>query len=69
VRNYWYKKLTYFTVRKTECCGSGMFIPDPNFFIPDPGFRVNKIPDPGSGSASKNLRIYNPKNFSKLSEL
>ncbi len=38
--------------------GCGMFIPDPNFSIPDP------IPDPGSGSASKNIpvSIFNPKN-------
>jgi hypothetical protein len=35
-----------------QCCGSGMFIPDPNFFqsrIPNPNF---SIPDPGV--ASKN---------------
>jgi hypothetical protein len=25
-------------------------------------YRVKKIPDPGSGSASKNLSIFNPKN-------
>jgi hypothetical protein len=28
----------------------------------DPGSRVKKIPDPGSGSASKNLSIFNPIN-------
>jgi len=27
-----------------------------------PGSRVKKFPDPGSGSASKNLSIFNPKN-------
>jgi hypothetical protein len=27
-----------------------------------PGSRVKEIPDPGSGSASKNLSIFNPKN-------
>ncbi len=35
-----------------QCCGSGMFIPDPGYqiwFFP-PGSRVDKIPDPGSGS-------------------
>jgi hypothetical protein len=32
-----------------QCCGSGMFIPDPNLKIPDPE------------SASKNLCIFNPK--------
>jgi hypothetical protein len=42
-----------------QCCGSGMFIPDPNFSFPDPNFfhpgsliRIFSIPDPGS--ASKN---------------
>ncbi len=39
-----------------------MFIPDPNFFRP--GSR--KIPDPGSGSASKNLSILDPKNSQKI---
>jgi hypothetical protein len=34
-----------------QCCGSGMFIPDPHYF--HPRSRVKKIP--GSGSASKNL--------------
>jgi hypothetical protein len=28
-----------------QCCGSGMFIPDPNFSIPDTGSRVKKILD------------------------
>ncbi len=32
-----------------QCCGSGMFISDPNFFVPDPNFSIS---DPGS--ASKN---------------
>jgi hypothetical protein len=27
----------------SQCCGSGMFIPDPDFSIPDPGSRN---PDP-----------------------
>ncbi len=26
-----------------QCCGSGMFIPDPNFSIPDPGSRSKRI--------------------------
>ncbi len=34
---------------KAQCCGSGRFIPDPNFFHP--------------GSASKNLRILTQKLF------
>jgi hypothetical protein len=39
--------------RYKQCCGSGMFIPDPGseFFF-HPGSRVKKILDPGS--ASKN---------------
>jgi hypothetical protein len=42
------------------------FIPDPNF----PGSRVEKIPDPGSGSASKILSMFNPKiGVSKLWEI
>ncbi len=40
-----------------------MFITDRNFSIRDPESRVKKIPDPRSGSASKNLSIFNPKNF------
>jgi hypothetical protein len=36
-------------LRKFQCCGSGMFIPDPNFFHP--------------GSASKNLSILTPKKW------
>ncbi len=42
-----------------QCCGSRMFIPDPNFF--HPGSQFKKIPDPGSGSLSKNLSILTPK--------
>jgi hypothetical protein len=48
-----------------QCCGSGMFIPDPNFF--QLGTRVKKFPDPGS--ASKNLSILTQKLVSKLSEI
>ncbi len=47
-------------IRYPRCCRSGMFIPDPNFSIPDPG--PKSFPDPGSGSAYKNLSILNPKN-------
>ncbi len=32
-------------VKLGVCCGSGMFIPDPNFSIRDPRSRVKKIPD------------------------
>jgi hypothetical protein len=45
-----------------QCCGSGMFIRDPNFF--HPGSRVKKIPDPGS--VSKNLSIFTQKIVSRL---
>jgi hypothetical protein len=37
-------------------------IPDLNFSITDPGSRVERIPDPGPGSSSKNSSIFNPKN-------
>jgi hypothetical protein len=42
---------------KDQCCGSGMF-------IPDPGSDFFSIPDPGS--TSKNLRILTQKMVSKL---
>ncbi len=46
-----------------QCCGSGMFIPDPGYqilFFP-PGSRVDKIPDPDPGSrGSKKHRIPYP---------
>jgi hypothetical protein len=51
----------------SQCCGSGMFIPDPNFF--HHGSRVKKLPDPGSASASKNLSILTQNIVSKLSEI
>jgi hypothetical protein len=38
-----------------QCCESGMFIPDPGF-----DFFPSWIPD--TGSASKNLSIFTPKN-------
>jgi hypothetical protein len=46
-----------------QCCGSEMFsrIQDTIFSIPDPGYRVDKIPDPRSESASKNLSILSQK--------
>jgi hypothetical protein len=48
------------SMRKNQCCRSGMFIPyfGSKFFLP--GSRVKKIPDPGSGS--KNFNIFYPKN-------
>jgi hypothetical protein len=44
-----------------------MFIVDPKFPFPDPGSKRLWIPGPGSGSASKNLNIFNPKNCFYLS--
>jgi hypothetical protein len=57
---------------REQCCGSAMSILDPgfpdlNFSIPDPG--SEKILDPGSESASKNLSICTQKIVSKLSEI
>jgi hypothetical protein len=53
-----------------QCCGSGMFIPvhgsqffHPGTRISDPGSKIFRIPNPGSGSASMNLSIFNPKNY------
>jgi hypothetical protein len=51
------KMFTFLRI-KNQCCGSGMFIPDPGSWfltIPDPGSR---IPDPGS-------RIPDPKTATK----
>jgi hypothetical protein len=39
-----------------------MFIPDPTFFHPRSELSPSRIPDPGFGSASKNLSILTPKN-------
>jgi hypothetical protein len=54
-----------------QCCGSGMFIPDPgsDFFqsrIPDPnclhpGSRIRTVSIPDPGSSSNNLSILTPK--------
>ncbi len=43
---------------------------DPNFSTPDPGSRIETRKNPGSGSATKNLSIFNltHKSFTKLSE-
>jgi hypothetical protein len=40
-----------------QCCRSGMFIPEPGSDFFHPGFRVDKISDPGSASASRNMSI------------
>ncbi len=36
----------FFFVSICQCCGSWVFIPDPNFSIPDPGSKRFWIPDP-----------------------
>jgi hypothetical protein len=43
-----------------QCCGSGMFIPDPGSEFFQAGFWIQgkKISNPGFGSASKNLLIF-----------
>jgi hypothetical protein len=61
------KKISLETKRRKEtmqnsykqCCGSGMFIPDPGSEFFHPGSLVK---DPESGSASKKINIFNPKN-------
>ncbi len=47
--------------QRHQCCGSGMFIPDPTFFHPGSRIRTVSITDPGS--ASKNLSILTPKKW------
>ncbi len=52
VQHYNHVHLT-FTHTGSQCCGSGMFIPDPGSWflpIPDPGFRIS---DPGSKNRNK----------------
>ncbi len=44
-----------------QCCGSGLFIPDSGSKFFHSGFRVKKIPDPGSEFASKNPSPFNLK--------
>jgi hypothetical protein len=46
-----------------QCCGSGMFIPDPGSWflpIPDPGSR---IPDPKTGSKERGEKKFFVKHF------
>jgi hypothetical protein len=46
-----------------QCCGSGMFIPDPGSDFFPSRIQTFSIPDPGS--SSKNLSILTPKNQKK----
>ncbi len=41
----------------------------PGYWNPDPRSRVDKIPDPGSGSASRNLSINKQKTVTKFSKI
>jgi hypothetical protein len=50
-------------ISRYQCCGSGMFIPDPTFFHPGSELSPSRIPDPGS--SSKNLSILTPKKAKK----
>ncbi len=42
------EKFIFYLCFGTQCCWSGMFIPDPGSELLNPGSRVKKIPDPGS---------------------
>jgi hypothetical protein len=56
------KKICFF-IGKDQCCGSGMFIPDPDFYpsrIPDLGSR---IPDPKTGSKERGEKKFFVKHF------
>jgi hypothetical protein len=45
-----------FNIVKWQCCGSGKFIPDPDFLlIPDPGFR---IPDPKTSTKERGKKKF-----------
>ncbi len=69
VLTFWLRNYCFLSVKENSqsqriaiSVADSDFIPDPNFSIPDPGSRVKTIPDTGSGSASKNLSIFNPTN-------
>ncbi len=63
------KSTNYRRENNEQCCGSEMFIPDPDFH-PDPGSRVKKAPDPGSGSGQPRISVYlTQKIVIKLSEI
>jgi hypothetical protein len=55
-------KYIYFLSCWVQCCGSVMFIPDPNFFLPESEFFH-------PGSASKTLVILTQKMVFSLSEI
>ncbi len=47
-----------------QCCGSGMFIPDPADFFPS-RIRTVSIPDPGSRILIKEFKYFNPQKSKK----
>ncbi len=50
----------YFRLRRKQCCGSGMFIPDPDYYpsrISDPGYQIQKQEQKRKG-VKKNLLLY-----------
>ncbi len=56
----------YSSLRSWKLCPVTIVVPGSRirlFFIPNPGSRVDNIPDPGSGSASKNFNIFNQKSW------
>ncbi len=46
-------------IRTYQCCGSGMFIPDPNFFHHGSRIRILPVPDPWS--LIKDFKYFNKK--------
>ncbi len=49
----------------TQCCGSGMFIPDPGSDFFPSRIRTVSIPDPGSRILIKEFKYFNPKKAKK----
>jgi hypothetical protein len=60
---------------ENQCCGSGMFIPDPDFYpsrIPDPGSRIPKPKTATKERGEKKLVVitfYVVTNFTKLQSI
>ncbi len=50
----------YYVYTHGQCCGSGMFIPDPGSDFFHPGSRTQTVSIPDPRSASKNLSILTP---------
>ncbi len=52
------KSFSKFGTYWQQCCGSGMFIPDPGSEFFDPGSRVKKIPDPHPHQFIKEFKYF-----------